>query len=190
MRIRLGLSLLALSVAMPAFAQSQEPPKEQESVAEAARKAREKRKSAAQAKKTFVNDDLASGASAATATSSGYAAQGESGAGAAGASATAGDKSEETPEQKWRKRFAEAREKLSTAEKELAILERELATNQVNYYPDPQKTLQEQTLRTDINDKRAKIEDKKKEIATLRLALDDLERQLRAEGGQPGWARP
>ena len=37
---------------------------------------------------------------------------------------------------------------------------------------------------------RKRIADKEREIASLRQAIEDLERQLRAEGGPPGWARP
>ncbi len=178
----LSLTLLAaLALTVPVAAQSGQ----QESVAEAARKAREKRKAAAQAKKTFTNEDISADKKSATE-------KGEEGSTAQGEGATAattGSGAAENPEQKWRKAFAEAREKLANAEKELAILQRELEQNRVQYYPDPQKTLEQETLRTDINEKRKKIEEKQKEVTSLRQAIEDLERQMRAEGGQPGWAR-
>jgi hypothetical protein len=59
----------------------------------------------------------------------------------------------------------------------------------VQYYSDPQKALTEQNTRKDINDKQAKIDAKKLEIAQLKQGLDDLEDQLRKSGGDPGWAR-
>lgn len=188
--MRLRLAMLVAIVALPAMGQSQQ----SESVAEAARKAREKRKAAATAKKTFTNDDVKPGAGATAAEDAPKDASTQAAAAAGEAGTAAGTtpqgQAQETPEQRWRKRFAEAREALGNAEKELAILQRELETNRVQYYPDPQKTLEQETLRSDINEKRRKIEAKQKEVADLRQALEDLERQLRAEGGPPGWARP
>jgi septal ring factor EnvC (AmiA/AmiB activator) len=49
--------------------------------------------------------------------------------------------------------------------------------------------MNEQNNRTEINDKTAKIEAKKKELAQLQQQLDDMEAELRKAGGDPGWAR-
>lgn len=191
MRNRVLLVLAALLVAAPIAL----PAQGQESLAEAARKAREKRKAAAQVKKIFSNDDFAASTSSVAGTETAPAAGAASSA-AAGTTSVPGaadaaepEKPAETPEQKWRKRFADAREKLATAEKELAVLRRELSENQVQYYPDPQKTLYQEVLRSDINDKRKRIDEKQKEVAALKQGMEDLERQLRAEGGAAGWAR-
>ena len=43
--------------------------------------------------------------------------------------------------------------------------------------------------RTDINEKSAKIEGKRKEIEALKQQLSDMEDELRKAGGDPGWAR-
>lgn len=75
------------------------------------------------------------------------------------------------------------------AEKELDILQREEEKAQVQYYSDPQKALMEQNTRKDINDKNAKIDQKKQEIANLKQQLSDMEDELRKSGGDPGWAR-
>ena len=89
----------------------------------------------------------------------------------------------------WRKRFQTIRDKIDTAQKELDILQRELDKDQVQYYSDPQKALMQQYNRSDINDKTAKIDAKKKEIDGLNQQLTDLEDDLRKAGGDPGWAR-
>ena len=69
------------------------------------------------------------------------------------------------------------------------MLQRELEKDQVQYYPDPQKALMQQHDRSDINDKTAKIDAKKKEIEDLKQQLSDMEDELRKAGGDPGWAR-
>ena len=89
----------------------------------------------------------------------------------------------------WRKRFAEQREKISQAEQELDILQRESSKLQTQYYADPQKALAEQYTRKDVTDQDAKIQAKKDQIAKLKQGLSDLEDQLRASGGDSGWAR-
>ncbi len=94
-----------------------------------------------------------------------------------------------TTAKRWRKRFADQRAKISQAEQELDILQREAQKLQTQYYSDPQKALAEQYTRKDITDQDAKIQAKKDEIAKLKQGLSDLEDQLRASGGDSGWAR-
>ncbi|MBI3405277.1 MAG: hypothetical protein HY046_07435 [Acidobacteria bacterium] len=179
MRTRILLAFAAVLLATPVLAQAHQ----EDSVAEAARKAREKRKSTAQAKKSFTNDDIQVGNS----TKAAQTATGASTSSGGGEAAPAEGKV--AGEKEWRQRFADARNRLAETEKELAILQRELSQNQVQYYPDPQKTLEQETLRADINAKRKKIEEKQKEVATQKQAIEDMERELRAAGGPPGWAR-
>jgi cell division protein FtsL len=59
----------------------------------------------------------------------------------------------------------------------------------VQYYSDPQKALIQQHDRSDINEKTAKIDAKKKEIDSVNQQIADLEDELRKSGGDPGWAR-
>ena len=99
------------------------------------------------------------------------------------------DENDPKSEAYWRKRFQGIRDKIDTAQKELDILQRELDKDQVQYYSDPQKALMQQHDRSDINDKTAKIDAKKKEIDGLNQQLSDLEDDLRKAGGDPGWAR-
>lgn len=186
------LALLALALILPAPATAQEsqaPPKQTQSLAEAARKAREKKQAERQQKpRVFTNDNLPAGGTvnvvgSEPATTEDTAKQ--EGEGTEGQTRTP-----ERGEQYWRGRFAEARKQLADAEKELDILQRELNLMNMQYYADPQKTLNEELHRTAINEHRAKIEAKQADVTRLKQALEELERQLRAAGGPPGWARP
>lgn len=173
-----------------------------DAVADAARKAREKQKTATKPKKVYTEDDIPArlgGDAAATATTNGGSATNGQAAGTAQpaganpqgtAAGTAGDNPKpEDPETMWRKRFQKQRDKIAQAEQELDVLQRESDKSQLQYYSDPQKAMQEQNSRKDITDKNAKIEAKKQEIATLKQQLSDMEDELRKSGGDIGWSR-
>lgn len=162
-------------------------------VADAARKARDQKKVTPKPKKVFTDDDVKAADQPAPAPASSEAA-------AAGtdevklekkASAPQTEEQKEDPnsEKAWRKRFAEQHQKISDAELELSVLQRELEKSDVQYYSDPQKAMNEQFTRKEINEKTSKIDAKKKEIADLKQQLSDMEDQLRASGGNAGWAR-
>lgn len=169
-------------------------------VADAARKAREEKqkKDAQKPKKVYTDDDIKpatpdkpeiQNASAAGAATSG----GDEAAGATQAADTKKpeDAQKEDPngEKAWRRRFTEQHKKIADTEKEIEILQRELEKSSVQYYADPTKAMKEQNNRGEINDKTAKIDAKKKELAQLQQQLDDMESDLRKAGGDPGWAR-
>jgi hypothetical protein len=161
-------------------------------VADAARKAREeKEKKAQKPKRVFTDDDVRPAAPEKPAATSGAAAAGATGATDPGAQKGDDATTKEDPnsEKAWRRRFSEQHQKIANAEKELDILQRELQKSQVQYYADPTKAMNEQTNRTEINQKTAKIDAKKKELAQLQQQLDDMEDQLRKAGGDPGWAQ-
>jgi len=169
-------------------------------VATAARKAREeKKKEGTKPKKVYTDEDvsrLTGGVTSATAAvpkmpgqeepKAGEDQQGAAKEGTEGAGA--GEKPKETPEQKWRRKFADAYKNLDRAERELDILQRENNKAQTQYYSDPQKALAEQYSRKEINERDAKIAAKQKEVQQLRDHISDLEDQLRKDGGDPGWA--
>jgi hypothetical protein len=155
-------------------------------VAAAARKTREQEKNAPKPKKVFTNDDFPAAKSSAPASGGTAKPDGHQDA------AQADEKNpEEDPnsEAAWRKRFAKAHDKLKQAEQELDVLQRELEKNQVQYYPDPQKALMQQHDRSDISEKTAKIDAKKKEIESIKQQISDMEDDLRKSGGDSGWAR-
>jgi hypothetical protein len=158
-----------------------------QSVAEAARKARQESKNEPKAAKTYTNDSVEA------IKEGGISRVGSSPATPPAQNAAAAAKPATAPEppkgeEYWRKRFSDARQKLATAEKELDIMQRELNLSQTQYYSDPNKSLQQQYSREEINDKTAKIDAKKQEVADLKQALSDLTDELRRAGGQPGWA--
>jgi hypothetical protein len=160
-------------------------------VADAARKAREQKKNEAKPKKVFTNDDVAPAPAAPAAATTPAAKDGDAKDAKPGDTPATDAKSDKPPvdEAGWRKRFAEQRSKISQAEQELDVLQRESTKLQTQYYADPQKALAEQYTRKDITDQDAKIQAKKDEIAKLKQGLSDLEDQLRAAGGDSGWAR-
>jgi hypothetical protein len=168
---------------LPALAQQQSSAQQQsgDPVADAARKAREDKKNAAKPKKVFTDDDVKSAAPETPA--AGTATAGEQKPG------EPGKKEDATGEAAWRKRFKEQRDRIAKAEMELDVLQRESDKAQTQYYTDPQKAMDEQNNRKEINDKKAKIEAKKAELDALKQGLDDLETELRKAGGDSGWAR-
>ena len=183
LRVGAAISLFGL-VAFSAAAQDQS----SDDVAAAARKAREKQKAAPAGKKVITNDDIPGAKNSAAAP----AAAADTTAAKTGDGAQADDKAAENDpksEVYWQKKFQKVRDQIATSEKELDVLQRELEKSQVQYYSDPQKALMEQHDRSDINDKTAKIDAKKKEIEGLKQQLSDLEDDLRKSGGDPGWAR-
>ena len=164
-------------------------------VADAARKAREQKKAEAKPKKVYTDDDFRSAPPPATASGEKAGAAAKAGAkGSEGTAQTAKDEKKEgapgeDEETKWRKRFKEMHNKIAQAEEELNILQRELDKGQVQYYTNPQKAMEEQNNRKDINEKTGKIDAKKKEIEQLKQDLSNMEDALRKSGGDIGWAR-
>lgn len=92
-------------------------------------------------------------------------------------------------EQDWRARFADLRAKLARAQQEQDVLQRKLGRAVLQYYPDPNKTLKESITFREENKLRARIAEKKAEVAALQQQISDLEDALRRAGAPPGWAR-
>jgi hypothetical protein len=159
---------------------------QQESLGDAARRAREQKKEAPKSAKVFTNDNLpAAGAVPTTGPPSAEAAPAEGAEGAAPAGAAA----PKNDEKAWRDRFAGLRQKLEQDQAELEVMQRELGVLNVQNYGDPVKAMQQQLTRGDINKKTADIEAKKKAIAADKQAIADAEDELRKSGGSSGWAR-
>jgi hypothetical protein len=164
-------------------------------VADAARKAQEKKKTAPKPKKVYTDEDFRGTAPAPAPAPAAATANGETKE--SSDAAASGDKNPaskdagggKSSEDVWRKRFREARDNLAQAEQELDILQREAQKAQVQYYNDPQKALSEQYTRKDVSDKDAKIAAKKQEIAQMKQRIADMEDELRKSGGDSGWAR-
>jgi hypothetical protein len=165
----------------------------QESLAEAARKAREQKKDEARPPRVFTNDNLP--------TTGGISSVGQApapaAAGSAPGSATPGDKKPGGPaaassgsgEKFWRDKFADLRHKLERDQENLALSQRELGVLNTQFYGDPNKQLQQQLTRDDIDKKTAEIDKAKAQVDADQQAISDAESDLRKSGGDPGWAR-
>jgi chromosome segregation ATPase len=166
---------------------AQDPNQSSDDVAAAARRARDQQKNAPAPKKVLTNDDIPSVKTDTPAATGDAAAKGDDAKPADKDSAAA----ENDPKQEayWRKKFGALHDKIDTAQKELDVLQRELDKDQVQYYSDPQKAMEQQHDRSDVNNKTAQIDAKKKEIEGLHQQWSDLEDDLRKAGGDPGWAR-
>lgn len=205
MRRQLYLTTIAALLALPAVAfaqqqQSGQQPQQQsktqtqsqtpkkESLGEAARKAREKEKAAPKAAMVFTNDNIPTTGGGVSVVGAPPAPAKESGKESTAESKAAAPKNND--EAMWRKKFADARQKIAQDEQELSIMQRELGELNLQYYPDPTKALKQSVDRSDIIKKTNAIAAKQKELEADKQALSNLEDQLRAAGGDPGWARP
>jgi hypothetical protein len=163
----------------------------QESVADAARRARAARKSAPQAKLSIDNDNL--GTLTGTVNVVGEAPappddQTKKAGDKTAKPAGAGTKLTDKDEAYWRDKFAAANKKLADDEKELDILQREFNLGQQQFYTNPMASLKQDYSRQDINDGRAKIDEKTAAVAQDKADISSLEDDLRKAGGDPGWA--
>jgi hypothetical protein len=89
----------------------------------------------------------------------------------------------------FRERKSAIAAQLEVDRRELAVLEQKLAQGDMQYYSDPNKTLQQEYSRGDVNKLSADIAKKKQQIADDEKALDDLRDELRRVEGDPGWLR-
>jgi hypothetical protein len=207
---KLSVSISAIFMALALFAAAPILRSQNESVAEAARRAKEQkaRQQAKPGAKVITNEDIAAlkgpisvvgpepePPPTATAAPDGStpAAPGTNAAaakpGPPGKDAQAAQKPEENGEAYWRAKFADAHRTEASDAKELDILQREFNLKQQQYYSDPNQAMREQNSRNDLNDTQQKINEKKAAVEKDKQAVSALEDQLRKAGGDAGWAR-
>jgi hypothetical protein len=186
------LALGCTMLAAPAYLVAQQ---DDQNVVDAARKAQAAKKDAPKAKLTIDDDNIGSLTGAVNvvgeqpapaddktkkpATDEKTSAPGES-----------EDKSKTKGESYWRQKFAEANKKLTDDSHELDILQREFNLKQEQFYTDPMAALKQDYSRSDLNDSRAKIDEKTALVAQDKADISTLEDELRQAGGDPGWATP
>jgi hypothetical protein len=160
-----------------------------DSLAAAARRAREQKKDSAKAR-VFDNDNIpkqggvsAVGADASSSDANAAPETVATGAAASGATPGAND------EKGWRELFAGLRKKLDQDQDRVNVSQRELGVLDVQYYNDPNKAMEQNLTRSDINEKTAKIEAAKQQVEADKQAISDAEDQLRKAGGDIGWSR-
>ena len=154
-----------------------------ESLADAARKAREAKKDQPKPARVFDNDNLPGG---------GISTVGKTDdAKKDGGDANSDDKSKSgtDSEKAWKEKFATLRSKLARDKEDLEVMQRELGVLNLQNYSDPNKGLQQELTRSDINNKTGAIDAKQKAIEADQQAIDDAEDDLRKSGGDSGWAR-
>lgn len=159
-------------------------PTKGESVADAARKAREAEKTGPKAPMVFTNDNIPTSSSGVSVVGKGAPAAKESTS--ADAKTSAAEKSDETT---WRQKFADARHKIEQDKAEISVMQQELSQLNVQYYPNPTQGLMQSVSRTDITNKQNAIDAKQKELSADQQALSNLEDELRKAGGDSAWAR-
>jgi hypothetical protein len=166
----------------PAQTTSQATAAKTQSLADAARKAREAQKNAPKAPMVFTNDNIPM-------SSTGVSVVGQASSSDQSASSSAPAAADNNDEATWRKRFADARHKVDQDSAELSVLQREMGELNVQYYPDPTQALMQSVTREDLTKKQAAIDAKQKQLDADKQALSDLEDELRKAGGDPAWAR-
>jgi hypothetical protein len=184
------LVLSSAMLAAPCYLAAQQD-QSQESVADAARKARAERKTAPQAKMTIDNDNLGTLTGTVSVVGETPAPPDDKAKNAddkTGKPAGTGEKSSAKDEAYWRDKFAAANKKLADDQHELDIMQREFNLKQQQFYTDPMASLKQDYSRQDINDSRTKIDEKTATIEQDKADLSSLEDQLRQAGGDPGWA--
>jgi len=171
-----------------AFAQTssqQSPPPNTDSLADYARKLREQQKTSqpgSKPAKVYTNDDV-------------QQLQGTSGVSAAStpvAPATTETASGGHNKKYFQKEYGKLLAQKQIHERQLEVLQEKLGQNNIQYYPDPNKTLIQQSTpraRSDINQLQADIDAKKLEIQKDDEAISNLQDQLRRDGGDAGWLR-
>ncbi len=160
-----------------------------DALAEAARKARAAQKNAPKAARVFTNDNIPTSGGVSDVGSANQT-PGDSGTASSAQAKSSSKAAPANDEASWRSQFAKLRHKLEQDQAELDIMQRELGVLNTQYYSDPNKAMQQQLSRDDIDKKTAAIEAKKKEIAEDQQAISDAEDALRKAGGDPGWANP
>lgn len=159
----------------------------EDSLAAAARKAREQRKDSPKPPKVFTNDDMPTGGISTVGADKNA---GSSATGTQDGSAAAGPNDEKT----WRTRFEKLHHKLDQDQDALDILQRELGVAATQYYGgDPNKAMTDQMsgqpFGAEYTKKLGEIDVKKKQVDADKQAISDAEEELRKAGGDPGWAR-
>jgi hypothetical protein len=177
----------------PAWLEAQQ---DQESVADAARKAQAEKKNAPKAKMTIDNDNLATLTGTINVVGERPASPDDQTKKAppdatAPKTAAPGENEPVKDEGYWRDKFAAANKKLADDAHELDILQREYNLKQEQFYGgDPMAALKQNYSRQDLNDSKTKIDEKSALVAQDKTDISNLEDELRQAGGDPGWATP
>jgi predicted RNase H-like nuclease (RuvC/YqgF family) len=87
----------------------------------------------------------------------------------------------------FRSHMSDLQSQLDTHKREFDVLQQKLGQNNMQYYPDPNKGLQQEYSRSDIDKLNADLAAKQTQISDDENAIDALREQLRQEGGDASW---
>ena len=93
-------------------------------------------------------------------------------------------------EQDYHHEMTALQDRLDLHQRQLKVLQQKLSINQLQYYADPYKTLQQEYSRSDINKLQQEIEAKTDEVKADEQAITDLQTEVRRNGGDAGRLRP
>jgi len=166
------------------------------SLGELARKLKvQHEKTPAKPQTVYTNDNLPvrpheEGLTAASGMSTAESGADKTEAAGAKADSTSPSASEEGRGEKYyRAKMKELQAQLELHKRELDVLQQKSSQNQMQYYSDPQKTLNQEYTRSDVNKLVSNVDKKKQQIADDESAISALRDQLRHDGGDPGWLR-
>lgn len=189
--LRLAFPAVLAAMLLPAatFAQSQDTP----SVAEAARRAREQKKTAAKPSRVITEDDVKPAVPDATPTS-GLPAPPAGGAAnppaaQAPASSPAADGSQDSKGQKDSQEVIQLKEQLKQAQSDLDLKQRELALAQDTYFSSPDY-VHDTAGKAKLDAQKQQIGDKQEEVARLKARILELQPPQDASAPAPAPTAP
>ena len=182
----ISVALGTLMLAAPAClaAQQDQGQSQQESVADAARKAQAEKKNAPKAKMSIDNDNLGTLTGTVNVVGEAPAPDDQ----AKKAAAAPGEKpAVQKDEAYFRGKFSAANKKLADDQRDLDVTQREYNLKQEQFYTDPMASLKQDYSRQDLNDTKTKIDELTAKVTQDKADIASLEDELRQAGGDPGW---
>jgi hypothetical protein len=179
-RLRVALPAVLSALLLPAatFAQSQDT----QSVAEAARRAREQKKTAPKPARVITEDDVKPAApdAAPASPASGFPAPSSGGA----PNPPAADGSKDPKDQKDSQEVAQLKEQLKQAQSDLDLMQRELALAQDTYFSNPDY-VHDTAGKAKLDAQKQQIGDKQEEVARLKARILELQPPQDTTATQP-----
>ncbi|MGB8474219.1 MAG: hypothetical protein WCE61_09060 [Candidatus Acidiferrum sp.] len=191
--LRLALAVLIAGIALPLAVVAHPQDSQAQSVAEAARRARERKKAYPKPARVITTDDLkpapaqsseapAAPASQPAANSSSAPAADNASAPAAAAASTPASAEDATKKKEENAELAALKKQLAEAQKDLDLQQRELALDQDTVYSNPNYT--------DNPSGKAKLDNVKQQIAVKQQAVDALKARVAALESSLGTSAP
>jgi hypothetical protein len=169
--MRLAVSVVLASALLPAvaFTQSQD----SQSVAEAARRAREQKKTPAKPAKVITEDDVKPFTPAASEAAPASGTQASPAVNTSAAQAPGGSAAPDAKDEKSSKEIADLKEKIKQAQSDLDLLQRQLSLEQDNYFSKSDYT-HDTAGKAKVDGLKLQVGDKRQELDGLKARLAEL----------------